>query len=129
MEPLDVELVAEEVMRLHYQLKVGLIPLAETVHQLVHNSYIFIPTTAVMGRYKEFVNYYNQFNAIPDDLLNTLEKIEEYSVNFDASKNLEVLSKHYIYVDPDGDMNPSSDEVIDMMKDIVRKEYQKNDTI
>jgi len=36
-EPLDEEYVAKEVMYLHYNLMVGLIPLAETVHQLVYS--------------------------------------------------------------------------------------------
>ena len=32
----------KEVMLLHYKLLIGLIPLAETVHELVHNKYLFI---------------------------------------------------------------------------------------
>ena len=41
-EDLSIFMVAKEVMYVHYCLMVGLIPLAETVHELVHNKYLFI---------------------------------------------------------------------------------------
>lgn len=72
-EPIDVEDVAKEVMYLHYFLMVGLIPLSETVHQLVHNQFIFVPTNKVVGNYKEFEAMYD--NWIP---LETKEKIKSY---------------------------------------------------
>ena len=76
-EPLNVQMVAKEVMSLHYKLIVGLIPLSETAHELVHKGRLFIPVDRVLGRYNAFVNYYKPF--IEADQLETLDRIEKYS--------------------------------------------------
>ena len=94
-EDLSIFMVAKEVMYVHYCLMVGLIPLAETVHELVHNQYLFIPTTKVFGYYKEFVKQYNDF--LPEGLEATLKEIEKASEEYEDQ--LKVLEKHYIYLD------------------------------
>lgn len=76
-ESLDVQMVAKEVMMLHYKLMIGLIPLSETVHELAHSSRLFIPVDKVMGRYDLFVQYYKPF--CDPEQLDTLERIEKYS--------------------------------------------------
>lgn len=76
-ESLNVQMVAKEVMQLHYKLIVGLIPLSETVHELTHNGRLFIPVDKVMGRYSLFVTYYKPF--CEHHQLETLERIEKYS--------------------------------------------------
>lgn len=120
-EPLDVEMVAEEVMKLHYQLKVGLIPLAETVHELVHNQYLFVPTNHVMGKYKEFVNEYEPY--ISQDMLDVLDRIEEYTEKYHSSEAYSILDKHYIYIDATGAWDlPSYESIINMMKDILKEQ-------
>lgn len=96
-EDLSVIMVAKEVMYVHYCLMVGLIPLAETVHELVHNQYLFIPTTKVFGYYKEFINQYNDF--LPEGLEATLKEIEKASEEY--AEQLRILEKHYIYLDTD----------------------------
>ena len=94
-EDLSIFMVAKEVMYVHYCLMVGLIPLAETVHELVHNQYLFIPTTKVFGHYKEFINQYKDF--LPTGLEETLKEIEKASEDYEDQ--LQVLEKHYIYLD------------------------------
>lgn len=96
-EDLSVSMVAKEVMYVHYCLMVGLIPLAETVHELVHNQYLFIPTTKVFGHYKEFIKQYDDF--LPEGLESTLSEIEKASEEYEDQ--LKVLEKHYIYLDTD----------------------------
>lgn len=76
-ESLEVEMVAKEVMELHYKLMVGLIPLAETVHKLVHNGKLFIPITSVLGRYDLFMDYYDPF--ISPELKDVIKRIEKYT--------------------------------------------------
>ena len=76
-ESLDVQMVAKEVMMLHYKLMIGLIPLSETVHELAHNSRLFVPVDKVMGRYDLFVQYYKPFCST--EQLEVLERIEKYS--------------------------------------------------
>ena len=78
-------------------LRVGLIPLSETVHELVHNQFIFIPTTAVFGKYWEFIDIYHDY--IDPEVLDTLKKIEEISKTFDMEQNRKILETHFIHVD------------------------------
>jgi hypothetical protein len=95
-ESLEVELVGKEVMYLHYKLLVGLIPLAETPHELVHNQYLFVPTTKVFGKYKEFVELYKEF-MLPEQL-DVLERIEKYTEEYNTNYE-HLLARNYIYLD------------------------------
>lgn len=113
-EPLDEELVAKEIMYLHYCLWVGLIPLAETIHELVHNQYIFIPSTKVLGQWKEFYNRYEQFMS-PDQTEKIKSIISASNEVDDTYKTL--LSKKFIYVDPSGAYSlPRLEDVANMLK-------------
>lgn len=78
-ESLSVFMVAKEVMSLHYKSLVGLVPLSETVHELAHSGRIFIPTDIVFGRYKLFIQYYEQF--IDPQLIDQIERAEYHSMN------------------------------------------------
>lgn len=53
--------VAEEVMKLHFENKIGLVPLTITVHQLVHEGQLFVPSTFVHGEYKKFMKEYDEY--------------------------------------------------------------------
>ena len=83
-ESIDVQLVAKEVTMLHYKLLVGLIPLSTTVHQLVHSSKLFIPVQNVLGRYREFIDYYKQYSDC-SETLEILNRIEQYSLEQQSS--------------------------------------------
>lgn len=101
VEMLTIESVAYEVMFVHYSLMVGLIPLSETVHELVHSQYLFIPTNKVYGYYKAFVNSYKDY--IDEELLDKLaqlEKLTEEGTYNDTYK--QVLEKKYITIDMEG---------------------------
>lgn len=119
-EPLDEEYVAKEVMYLHYNLLVGLIPLAETVHELVHASYLFVPTTAVLGKYREFVNMYQPY-MLPEQL-EVLEHIEEATKVYDSDEAKTLLSTNYIYIDMSGAYQmPKLEDIAAMMKDRIKE--------
>ncbi len=100
-EMLTIESVAYEVMFVHYSLMVGLIPLSETVHQLVHSQYIFIPTDKVYGYYKNFVKTYNDY--IDPELLDKLDELERLTIAGTYNDSYkEVLEKKYITIDMEG---------------------------
>lgn len=114
-EPLDEEYVAKEVMYHHYNLMVGLIPLAETVHELVHASYLFVPTTAVLGKYREFVEMYKPY-MLPEQI-ETLEHIEEATKAYDSDDAKTILSTNYIYMDMSGAYNmPKMEDIAALLK-------------
>ena len=60
-ESLELQAVSKEVCKLHYYLVVGLVALSKTEHQLVHNQYLFVPSTKVLGDYGKFIIYYKKF--------------------------------------------------------------------
>lgn len=94
MESLTVQMVAKEVMKLHYMLMVGLIPLSKTVHKLAHNGRIFIPSDKVLGRYNLFVDYYKPF--CEPEQLETLERIEKYSLENSEVLDTTIIDQNYI---------------------------------
>ena len=113
-EPTDPESVAKEVMYLHYNMMVGLIPLAETVHELVHNQYLFVPTDKVFGKYREFVELYRDF-MLPEQI-DTLERIEEATIYYNTD-SMNILAKSYIHLDLSGAYKlPRFEDVIQSMK-------------
>ena len=118
-ESLEVEYVAKEVVYNHYAMSVGLIPLSETVHELVHNQYLFIPNSKVFGNWKYFVNQYDPW--IPEETKRILARIQELTEACDNDDYKSILEKHYIYVNDnpvDGTFKfPRLDDVKQLLKD------------
>lgn len=116
-ENTDVPMVAKEVAYLHYNLLVGLIPLSTTAHEMVGNGFLFVPTTKVFGRYKEFVKLYDDY--IFPEQKDVLERIEQLTDVYDEREAMNLLERHLIYVDLSGDqyLLPSYDEIINLMKE------------
>ena len=50
--------LALEILQLHYQNKIGLVPLDKTNHELAHNYSIFLSSKQIFGNRKEFVKQY-----------------------------------------------------------------------
>jgi hypothetical protein len=92
-------LISEEVMKLHYQGKVGLIPLSITVHDLVHNGKIFIPLQNVYGDFLSFLEEYEPY--ISADLQDILELKLKMSKDVEA-QDQSILEKKYVYLEVDG---------------------------
>lgn len=91
--------IAENVMKFHYDGEVGLIPLAKTQHELVGDGQIFIPLQYI---YHDYAKYFmeNQ-DCISDNVKDKLayklkmsQKCDEYQSN--------VLNAEFVYVDIDG---------------------------
>jgi len=98
-ESLEVQMVAKEVMMLHYRLLVGLIPVSVTCHNLIHEGKLFIPVNNVLGNYREFVRLYKQF--ISEEELETLERIERYSTEESDLLNTTILDMNMITFNTD----------------------------
>ena len=89
--------VCEEVMKLHYQCKVGLIPLSTTVHKLVHEGMLFIPVQNVRGEWLSFYKDYEPY--MPQDMKDKLKNIVKFSKE---CQDYSLLETKYTYVDVDG---------------------------
>lgn len=98
--------VCEEVMRIHYQGLVGLVPLSETCHQLVHDGRLHIPLWCAYGKFVEFTKKY--YDWIPDELIMSLSEQIKLSKDFKSNpellrKELSILDVNYVYLDVDGE--------------------------
>ena len=96
-ESIETEAVAKEVMWVHSNLLIGLIPLCETVHELVHNFYLFIPIDNVLGLVDMFIELYKPW--ITDEQMNIYNSIVEYSRIYNEESNKNPLVRKYIYID------------------------------
>lgn len=103
-EDTRIQCVAEEVMYLHYIGAVGLVPLSSTVHKLVHNQFLFVPTNIVMGNYNAFRNWY--YNDIDPETLDYLDAAEIASKDEELiKKQMEILNNHSIYINANDSYN------------------------
>jgi hypothetical protein len=76
--------IANEVMDLHYSLKVGIIPLTLTMHQLAHQGSIIVDLDNIFGDYKTFMKEYKLF--IPDSAITRVKMYESKSKNKELLK-------------------------------------------
>lgn len=122
-EDIDVEDVAKEVMYIHYFLMVGLIPLSETVHKLVHNQYIFVPTNRVVGKYKEFEDLYGPW--IPEEVKEKIKACEDRTLTYNVDIDKALLEQKQIpieFFDTTGE-HPLLE--MNMMEDIMNKKIEE----
>lgn len=98
-QPLNAFYIADEVMRLHYDEKVGLIPLTKTCHELVHNDKIFIPLQLVYHKYNDFFEEY--YDMLSENTKEALEIKVNMSLKCDKIQS-NSLDTEFIYIDIDG---------------------------
>ena len=116
-EPIGINDVAEEVMWLHYMGWVGLIPLSKSVHEMVHNQYLAVPTDVVRGNYQAFINAY--YNFISPDVLDAVDALEQWTKDYNG-KQMEVFNNHRIYVNANGSYAlPQKDQTKDIIKEKI----------
>lgn len=107
-EKLNDLLIADEVMEVHYNNMVGLVPLSKTIHQVVHNSNkLIIPLTICYGAYKEFLEVYEKW--IPEEFYIKLEKKIAETNNF-KEDSVNAIQKKFTYIEVDGFEIPSKME-------------------
>lgn len=116
-ESLNIEAVAFEVLYVHYCLMIGLIPLCETVHELVHTQYIFIPVDKVYGYYRQFISTY--YNYVDPELLDKMDELEKLTIEGNNDQYKQILEKKYINIDM-GD-NSQLEQLHDLQKVLKNK--------
>ena len=67
--------VEEEVNILHYEFKVGLVPLNPTAHKLVHSDVLKVIPNMIEGNYRHFISEYKEY--ITDDIKTKLNEFDE----------------------------------------------------
>ena len=100
--------VAEEVMYLHYQGMVGLIPLSITAHELVHDGQLIVPLNCVRGKFVQFTkDYYPYIEKISKDvdLISMLKENIELTQKL-TKKDMSILNVQYVYTEVEGCVLP-----------------------
>ena len=107
---------------------VGLIPLSETVHELVHTQYIFVPVDKVYGYYRQFINAY--YDYINPELLDKLDELEKLTIEGNQDQYKQVLEKKYICVDMgDNSQITQLHDIQSMLKGRMKELREQEDTI
>lgn len=104
---INQNLIADEIVELHYSGMIGLIPLAVTVHELVHDGKLTVPLNCVYGKFIQFTQEYYEWLDEPNDDTNLI-LLEE---NINLTKNLKpedmsILNVEYIYTHVEGMETP-----------------------
>ena len=71
--------LAKEVMELHYENLVGLVPLSKTTHELAHSGHLFLSASQVFGDYKKFMEKYP--SGISETLQAKIEEMEDFTAD------------------------------------------------
>lgn len=101
--------IANEVMRLHYEGMVGLVPLSKTLHELAHSGNLFINFKLVSGNIQKFIDDYKLF--IDDNLLNNIEILESLSEKNSEQSNKYILHKTFQHIEMESrDVKPIESE-------------------
>lgn len=97
--PISTLQVADEVMGLHYEGKVGLVPLTVTMHELVHSGRIFIPLQYIYQDYAGFFREYEPyFNQLTIDKLDAKVNLSMHAEGIVS----DALDIELVYADVDG---------------------------
>ena len=98
--PLNDLMISQEVMRLHYQNLVGLIPLSKTLHEVVHNSdKLVIPAYMIYGDYNQFLKEYGAY--MDEHQIEKIEKMVEVTKSL-KKDSFKCLEQRYEYLQVDG---------------------------
>ena len=105
--------LANEVVELHYALKVGLVPLTTTAHQLAHSGYVLIDPRHVFGDHEAFVKEYRMHirDEAMDRYIGHIEKTKDLEfVKAQNSRMLELDDRLFVLPSPEEDEGSDVDE-------------------
>ena len=111
-------IIAKEVLKLHYQNRIGLVPLSVTAHQLAGDGKLFINLKYVKGNYKKFVKIYlEQIELLKyNELLASLETMSKQEDESGVIHD-DILSKKFININLEGRDNEFKSIDIELPKE------------
>lgn len=113
-QPMSVFGISDEVMAIHYDGKVGLIPLSVTMHELVENDHVFIPLQFVYQDYVSFAKEYGDYlNPVIAERVDAKAELSLKSPDILS----DCLGTEFVYVNIDGFDFP---KVPDEWKDVFK---------
>ena len=97
--PINDLLIADEVLELHYNNQVGLVPLSKTMHEMIHNSTkVIVPLNMCYGQYSEFLEEYEPY--ISEEMYEKLERKMNETAAL-TPESFEAIKTEFTYLDVD----------------------------
>lgn len=81
-------MLAKEILQLHFDNKIGLVPLHSTNHQLAHLYKIFISDKQIFGNWREFIKEYE--TGLTPAATELLEKFDQLNASGQATDYLDI---------------------------------------
>lgn len=95
----DME-IAEEVMKLHFEQKVGLMPVDPTTHDLIHSQSLVIHPDIPQGNWQAFIDEYKEFMS--EEVRDRVREIEflkttkkDKNPNILEQKNVTIINNNF----------------------------------
>jgi hypothetical protein len=75
--------IALDAIKIHFQNKIGYVPIISSMHEKFHNGFLAIPINLVKGNYTQFLNEFGRFLEIEDiDIIDKRMLINESNCNW-----------------------------------------------
>lgn len=89
-KPFTTYLIAQLVMELHYQNRVGIVPIVTTLHEKYDNGFLTIPMNLVFGNWKELEEVYD----VPEDIRHRISA----KINVDGKTEISWANERYVSI-------------------------------
>ena len=63
--------IAQDVINMHYENRIGYVPIVRTLHEKFHNGFLHLPIDMVHGDFRYFIDHYGTF--LDEDDLETIQ--------------------------------------------------------
>lgn len=94
---LDPFRIADEVLKMHYENIIGLVPVSKTIHELIHSGGIFVPLSYVFGNFSKFLTRYDwKLKGISEKL--TIIQDKSSNIEDGEKLNTTILDKKFMEV-------------------------------
>ena len=100
-EPLTITDIAREVVKMHYEGIIGLIPLSKTQHELVGSNKVFIPLQHIYQDYHVFFERYEEYIEECDYINDAIEGKVRLSMECNQIQSAAAEAK-FVYIEQDG---------------------------
>lgn len=103
-EGINVFDIANEVMRIHYESRVLLVPVTKVVHNLIHQAEVFIPLQVAsqsgFGNWRLFLSIYKPYMS--EEFMNRFKNYVKESTKVTEDYQLPIVQRRYTYLHVDG---------------------------
>lgn len=73
-------IVAKEVLKMHFDLHVGIVPLIETLHDKYHKENFLIPKEWIFGEWKYYISQECKY-YVREEFIEKIKKAENYNID------------------------------------------------